>query len=234
MQATDDASVTTAQATTLAEWMTAGASCLTAVAAFGALYIALATIQRQTNNSRFEKMFDAIAECNRRYLALRDRRHQFSDTTGAREYFGHFWRIQMEQWEYFRLGLIPEDIFRFWWLTRKDDFAPPGEDSAARIHPKIGRTSFSEGWAECETYYTISLPEFAAFVGAIATLDEPCSCDFCLGKMSPPAEDFRLPNLSPPLPEPPRCKKLTFDELISKIRADGKKHRERIIRQLST
>lgn len=207
-------------------------SWVTTMLTLGALAIAVLSIRSQTRNSRQEKVFDAISESHRRYWELRLTRH---DVQKGKEaiYFGQFWSIQMEQWEYFRLGLIPYDVFRFWWITRAKEFEREGHERKPNDPPRpmIGSMTFKEGWQQQRSrYYEDTLPAFVLFVDAVAQTSTECKCASC----DTPKGDFwtlrwsSIKNQS----EPRYCKYMTTDQLLTQLKKARRLYRREFKREL--
>jgi len=139
------------------------------VAVFG-LWLTALSIQAQTRNSRIEKIADVLMDCTQRFHgveALRDSleaavRKGDVDVEAARErYFEAYWHFQWDQWNYFKLGLIPHEIYADWFFQRI---------VLMRLNHKSFGVIFEEGWRQIARPQFITYVDFCQFVDAVLPL----------------------------------------------------------------
>jgi hypothetical protein len=149
------------------------------VAVFG-LWLTALSIQAQTRNSRIEKIADVLMDCTQRFHgveALRDGleaavRKGDVDVEAARErYFEAYWHFQWDQWNYFKLGLIPHEIYADWFFQRI---------VLMRLNHKSFGVIFEEGWRQIARPQFITYVEFLPVCGrgtpAGAPFGRGCPC----------------------------------------------------------
>ncbi|MCX7356967.1 MAG: hypothetical protein NT015_02280 [Alphaproteobacteria bacterium] len=139
------------------------------VAAIGAV-IAIQSLREATRNSRLEKIADVLMECTRRYGDLIELRHtlkkdvlcgDITAASAANRYYHAYWNLQWDQWTFFRLGLIPHEIFGDWFLERLNALSYDNDS--------FGGT-FERGWTEVGRKAMTTYPDFVAFVDAVWAL----------------------------------------------------------------
>lgn len=141
------------------------------VAAFGAV-IAIQSLREATRNSRLEKIADVLMECTRRYGELIELRHalkkdvlcgDITAQSASNRYYHAYWNLQWDQWTFFKLGLIPHEIFGDWFLERLGALSYDNDS--------FGGT-FERGWTEIGRRSMVTYPDFTAFVDAVWALKE--------------------------------------------------------------
>lgn len=137
-------------------------------------------VRQQTVNSKIEKMADTLLECDRRYqrikpeimntfpivsdgsssLSMEQQQHNQKLEYLVRSY----WALQYEQWEYFKLGLIPDSMFKAWMRARVLCFS---EESAERL----GGKSYRNSWESCRGDYR-HVADFIEYMTTLIELSE--------------------------------------------------------------
>lgn len=67
------------------------------------------------------------------------------DDAGARAYYGRYWNMQLEQFEYWQQGLIEDDVYAYWMALRRATYNDP-----ARPFPSLPDYTFARGWEEAK------------------------------------------------------------------------------------
>lgn len=152
------------------DYLAAGSGVATAAIALFALRAALRSIRQQTQNSRVEKMADTLMECDTRYGRIREAilrqeaKEPRSRSKLSKHYERTFWALQFEQWNYFRLGLIPQESFTVWVAARCREFADEGDLIFGRTY----RTSWENS---CLSFSNI--PDFVRYMNGMRDRASP-------------------------------------------------------------
>lgn len=141
------------------------------------LWLTAHSIRSQTQNSRIEKIADVLIACSDRFHAIdlvRDdmetklRHNEIPQDQACERYFYEYWHFQWDQWNYFKLGLIPHEIYADWFYQRL---------VIVRLGVRTCGASFMEGW-QCVRSHFLTYEDFLAFVDhglALAADDEATS-----------------------------------------------------------
>lgn len=84
------------------------------------------------------------------------------DPNEIADYFFHYWAQQLNQWEFFRLGLIPSDVYTKWLMHVADSLR--GYEGFDNL------ISAGEGW---ERYGVLTMrhqPQFVSFIESVREL----------------------------------------------------------------
>jgi hypothetical protein len=71
----------------------------------------------------------------------------------AETWYEKFWNLQLEQYQYWKMGYIPNDIFSYWMRLRQKEWAK---------NASLGAKTYREGWNRAKEY--LSDPQFAGFM----------------------------------------------------------------------
>ncbi|MBL8545927.1 MAG: hypothetical protein JNL81_05645 [Hyphomonadaceae bacterium] len=127
------------------------------------LWLTAHSIRSQTQNSRVEKIADVLIACSDRFHAIdsvRDeieaklRRGELSQEEACERYFFEYWHFQWDQWNYFKLGLIPHEMYADWFYQRL---------VIVRLGSLTCGITFLEGWQKVRRHFE-TYEDFSVFV----------------------------------------------------------------------
>jgi hypothetical protein len=163
----------------IADWTLVALTLVGATAAVWGLSYAAGSIRSQTENSRSEKIADSILDFERRYQEVAEARlnitvaffdkdegaSDFSqqDRLALQRYFDYFWSLQYSQWMFYRMGLIPREVYRDWVEARIVEFS-------SERHAKIANVSAIDGWMRFSRRTFQQFTRFSSFVDQVADL----------------------------------------------------------------
>ena len=163
-----------------AEWLLVWLTLLSILVAATVILMTAHAVRQQTVNSKIEKMADTLLECDRRYqrikpeimnvfpivpvesatLSVDELKHNQKLEYLVRSY----WALQYEQWEYFKLGLIPDSMFKAWMRARILCFS-------AKSTETLGGKSHRDSWESCKGDYQ-HVPDFIEYMTALVKLSD--------------------------------------------------------------
>lgn len=146
------------------------------VAAVG-LGFTVVSIRRQTRDSRLEKIADVLMDCTRRFENLVSLRYQLETSVAekklpaaqaARRYYTVYWNLQLDQFNYFLLGLLPREVLATWMMDRLA-LLQRGEE--------VLGTRFEDGWQNIGSRQMLNYSDFSSFVDTVWQLQDTSTDD---------------------------------------------------------
>lgn len=164
-------------ASSFTDLISAIANALTAAAALAAFVIGYRAIEEQRKNSVLEKQIDTVLQCNERYdefyrdtfeleTELKSEAAPLSDvsTQRVRRMHHRYFGLLATQYQYFKLGMIPDNVYQMWTGVLLSRFAS---------YPRLiegGGIDVSTAWDEAKQYIQTSNSAFATYVDCVRDL----------------------------------------------------------------
>jgi hypothetical protein len=141
-----------------AAWVQSYAAIIAAMLAVVGLFFNWYAIRAQIRNSRAEKQIDVIMECNRRYehssariravvstFLINHAKASASPSPSLRdavdEPFRGFWLVFYEEWQFYRVGMVPSAFFNLWCMGLVRNFGTATMEG-------FGEISLTDAWNE--------------------------------------------------------------------------------------
>jgi len=107
------------------------------------------TIARKAEQAnKRSKQADVLSEFNRRYELVSQLRNPTNVTTDPTEFYERFWSLQLDQFTFWRKGLVDDDVYRFWLKSRHQDWK--NDRRLATVSWQEGFNNIMQSWASCE------------------------------------------------------------------------------------
>jgi hypothetical protein len=122
-------------------------------------------LAREIDKSNKEQMFrlkqaDVLHSLNARYEKLWDIQRRPQNDDDPQIFFMQYWSLQIDQFESWKVGLVPDSSYRVWMLQRRTDVVREW---------KFREMSFSQGWQICTSKIVAPL----AFTQLIESVRNP-------------------------------------------------------------
>ena len=112
-------------------------------------------MDKSTKEQTFRlKQADVLHSLNSRYEKLWDIRRRPQPDDDPQMFFMQYWSLQLDQFESWKVNLVPDSSYRVWMLQRQTDFISDW---------KFHGISFSQGWHDC-TSKIVAPPDFRQLV----------------------------------------------------------------------
>ena len=133
-----------------------------------AMLIAVVALLISSHRQREDKAVEMTSYFQQRYADVSSEREALSHPAANRtdslahphrchEVAVHFWNLQLEQYQFWRKGLIPQEFFEYWMRCRHY------EEGKAQL--SFGTMSYLESWEYAKG--VLNHPEFASFMDAV-------------------------------------------------------------------
>lgn len=118
--------------------------------AYQALDASTEAQKANTQVQRSLKEIDLRRSFQERYNNLTaDTASSVKDEEGAKAYYRSYWRLQLEEYQYWCEGMIDEDLYATWAKSRRRDF-----DKNDSFKYKGGSYNYRQGWQYMKDYFT--------------------------------------------------------------------------------
>jgi hypothetical protein len=101
--------------------------------------VLIITIVQTVRITRDTKAVDVILQCTKRYddLVWVQKHQVYEKKLPATTYYIRFWNLQLEQFQFWLLGFLSDEIFKYWLTCRFKEWK---EDKAE------GEVGYKDGW----------------------------------------------------------------------------------------
>jgi hypothetical protein len=130
-----------------AAWVQDYAVITATIMAAGGLWFNARAIKTQVRTSKAQKQIDVVMECNRRYeiasSRVRDVVRKFKTELSSQseidlyealeEPFRAYWLVYYEEWQFYRIGMVPTQFFKYWCIGLSRNIAAPSMEGFGSI-----------------------------------------------------------------------------------------------------
>ncbi len=140
-----------------------------------ALIFSWITMNTNTTVQHEMKQIDLMRHFQDRYdKIIWEVSKEVTDERTANAYFDRYWNLQLEQYEYWKQGLIDDDVFAYWMKLRRESYM----DAEWRpFEETLPDYTYKQGWEHARLALRIDLHtfDFSDFMADVMTTDRDIS-----------------------------------------------------------
>ena len=113
---------------------------------FVTIIIMVVTFIKSLKMTKVNKIIDVTINCQKRFdtIVWESVRLINEGKVEVEEYYERYWNLQLEQFQYWKLGFINDEIYKYWMSARFKEW---------NQNKSIGEISYQDGWHKAAEYY---------------------------------------------------------------------------------